>query len=125
MTAREVLAQCRTAIAEIAALERMIDKLMDIGAPAGGIGGSGDRVGGRTNDPAAARMPFAKPETPDLPRDNNLDGSDISAFTIACMTLVPALRTAPTMDTIPFLIAVTACFPRFSQLNAENTETIA
>lgn len=26
MTAREVLAQCRTAIAEIAALERMIDE---------------------------------------------------------------------------------------------------
>lgn len=56
MTAREVLAQCRTAIAEIAALERMIDKLMDTGAPTGGVGGSGDRVGGRTNDPAAARM---------------------------------------------------------------------
>ena len=56
MTAREVLAQCRTAIAEIAALERMIDKLMDIGAPDGGVGGSSDRVGGRTNDPAAARM---------------------------------------------------------------------
>lgn len=56
MTARETLERCRTATAEIAALERMINKLMDTGAPSGGDRVGGDRVGGATNDPAAARM---------------------------------------------------------------------
>ena len=39
MTAREILMQCRTALTEITAIERQIDRLMTTGAPSGGGGG--------------------------------------------------------------------------------------
>lgn len=66
MTAREVLNQCRTALAEITAIERQIDRMMTIGGPDGGKGGGirREKVKGkteeyttmqRTNNPQAAR----------------------------------------------------------------------
>lgn len=56
MTVRETLEQCRTIIAEINAIQSMIDRLSDTGAPAGGVPGGFDRVGGTTNNKQSARM---------------------------------------------------------------------
>lgn len=67
MTAREILKRCRTALAEIGAIERQIDRLMTTGAPRGNSsgkprrekvkGGGGEYVvvASRTNNPEAAR----------------------------------------------------------------------
>lgn len=64
MTAREILTQCRTALTEITAIERQVDKLMTMGGPSGGGGGvRREKVKGRdeyvavggTNNPEAAR----------------------------------------------------------------------
>ena len=66
MTVRELLCQCRTALTEITAIERQIDRLMTTGAPSdgssGGIrrekvkGGDGEyTVVSGTNNPDAAR----------------------------------------------------------------------
>lgn len=66
LTVREMLGQCRTALTEITAIERQIDRLMSTGAPSdgssGGIrrekvkGGDGEYVAvSGTNNPEAAR----------------------------------------------------------------------
>lgn len=66
LTVRELLNQCRTALAEITAIEHQIDKMMTIGGPTGGAGGGirREKVKGktdeyttvrRTNNPEAAK----------------------------------------------------------------------
>lgn len=70
MKVRELLEQCRTALTEITAIERQIDRFMTTGAPSGGGGGprrekiKGSNeyvvVGGGTNNPEAARMQAAE-----------------------------------------------------------------
>lgn len=56
MTASETLEQCRTIIAEIDAIQSMIDRLSDTGAPAGDAPNGFERVGGATNNKQAARL---------------------------------------------------------------------
>ena len=64
MTVRELLNQCRTAVVEVAAIERQIERLMNTGAPSDGTHGMHrEKVKGReeyavvsgTNNPEAAR----------------------------------------------------------------------
>ena len=64
MTVRELLNQCRTAVIEVAAIERQIERLMSTGAPSDGTHGTRrEKVPGRdeyvavggTNNPEAAR----------------------------------------------------------------------
>lgn len=66
MTVRDLLNQCRTALTEITAIERQIDRLMTTGAPSSGAGGGirREKVKGGddeyvtvrgTNNPKAAR----------------------------------------------------------------------
>ena len=72
MTAREMLNQCRTALAEITAIERQLDRMMTIGGPTGGAGGGvrREKVKGKTDEYTTVR----RTNNPEAAREQAVDG---------------------------------------------------
>lgn len=72
MTARELLNQCRTALAEITAIERQIDRLMTIGGPSGTKGGGirREKIKGKADEYAIVRGS----NNPQAAREQAIDG---------------------------------------------------
>lgn len=78
MTVRELLDQCRTALTEITAIERQIDRLMSTGAPSDGSGGGirREKVKKKSKEAPEEYVSIRGTNNPEAARSQAVDGCE-------------------------------------------------